>query len=252
MRRTRLALSPPVEAASVRPLDPTQRHYLRDVLRLDDGAGLTVFDGQGGEWEATLSRVNGQSVLMIGNRLSTYPRESPLHLTLVQALTHIQTIDDVVARATELGVTCIVPVLASRGRIHLDRDAVERRRRRWQTIATSAAQQCGRSCIPECRSPQSLFAYLETLEAPSGDEWRLLLSPQAVETLAPSGDGPARPPRNLTVMVGPEGGWTEDEIDAARRHDFVPRRLGPRILRTGTAGLVALTAVGLLWGDLAG
>ncbi len=247
MRRLRLPLPPPVEPRSLRPLDESRRHYLRDVLRLDDGAALVVFDGTGGEWAACLGRDDsGGSVLAIGERLPDPGSDPALPVVLVQALTHARSIDEVVARATEIGVGTIVPVLAARGRVRLDAAGAGRRQSRWRTIAAGAARQCGRTRVPDCTTPRPLAEALAAFPPAAPGERRLLLTPEAPHPLG--GDG--APPERLVLMIGPEGGWTEEEKALAARHGFEPRRLGPRTLRTDTAGLVALAVAGVLWGDL--
>jgi 16S rRNA (uracil1498-N3)-methyltransferase len=249
VRTRRLPLSPPIASRSVRPLEEHERHYLRDVLRLEDGAPLVVFDGQGGEWTASLERdASGASVLAIGERRPDRGSDPTLPLVLVQALTHARSIDEVVARATEIGASAIVPVLAARGRVRLDAESAHRRRARWSTIAAGAARQCGRTRVPDCALPVPLPEALARLPHPGDGERRFLLTPDASRPFGES----AVPPTRLVLMVGPEGGWTDEERILAARRGFEPRRLGPRTLRADTAGLAALAAAGVLWGDLDG
>jgi 16S rRNA (uracil1498-N3)-methyltransferase len=231
----------------VRVLDEPRRHYLRDVLRLPDGAALEVFDGEGSRWSARLGRdPTGASLVAIGERLPDPGSDPRLALVLVQALTHPRSIDEVIARATEIGVETIVPVLAARGRVRFGAAEAERRRTRWQTIAREAARQCGRAHVPDCRPPRPLTDALTGFASPLPGERRVLLSPEASRPLGASDTTPLR----LVLMVGPEGGWTEDEKTLASRHGFELCRLGPRTLRTQTAGLAALAVAGVLWGDL--
>ena len=248
MRRRRLFLPAPIVPGSVRPLDEPSRHYLRDVLRLDDGAELVVFDGTAGAWTACLGRdQSGTHALTIGERLPDPGADPALPIVLVQALTHTRSIDEVVARATEIGVETIIPVFSARGRIRLATEHAGRRRSRWCAVATSAARQCGRTRVPNCTEPLPLAHALTALPAAVHDEHRILLSPEAPRPFAADA---RETPSRLVFMIGPEGGWTQEERELAARYGFEPRRFGPRILRTGTAGLAVLAAAGVLWGDL--
>jgi 16S rRNA (uracil1498-N3)-methyltransferase len=146
-------------------------------------------------------------------------------------------------KATELGVTCIQPVLSARSVVRLDEHQAARKLRHWQAIVAGACEQSGRSVLPEVREPLDLSRFLA--EAPRGGQ-RLVLSPNGPASLA----GLATTATRVELLIGPEGGLDDAELDAAARAGFAPVRLGPRVLRTETAGIVALAVLQALWGDL--
>jgi 16S rRNA (uracil1498-N3)-methyltransferase len=216
-------------------------HHVARVLRLRVGDPVVLFDGAGGEVPATLMALDrGMVEVLTGERQPT-ERESLLPVTLVQALQSGDKMDFTVQKAVELGVTRIVPVLSRRSVVKLDGARAEKRVAHWRQVAAGACEQCGRNRLPDIDAISGLDRWLAS---PSNDSLRLLLLPGATETLASL---PA--PRAVTLLIGPEGGLSEDEVSAALTARFFPVRLGPRVLRTETAGLAALAAINLRWGD---
>ena len=217
-------------------------HHAAHVLRLGNGAPITLFNGEGGEFPATLEARGRQVHARIGAR-SEIERESPLRVTLVQGLAGIERMDYAVQKAVELGVAAIAPVETSRSVTRLAGTRAQKRCEHWRQIAIAACEQCGRNRVPEIRLPR---AFRDWLAEASSSALRLLLAPDATQSLAA-----LEPPRGaVELLAGPEGGLSPDEIAAALRAGFRPVRLGPRILRAETAGVAALTAMGALWGDL--
>jgi 16S rRNA (uracil1498-N3)-methyltransferase len=223
--------------------------HLTRVLRLDEGAPVTLFDGTGGEYAGTLQRDGKKLWARVGAH-SAVERESPLRVTLLQGVARGERMDLIVQKATELGVARIVPVLAERTLVKVDARQSARKREHWQAIAISACEQCGRNCVPEVTAPVSLGDAIAALAAQT--QLRCLLAPDAAEPLAARARALAlAPPGQAGVLlIGPEGGLADAEVRYARANGFDSFRLGPRILRTETAGLAALTVLQAIAGDL--
>jgi 16S rRNA (uracil1498-N3)-methyltransferase len=214
-------------------------HALR-VLRLRDGEAVVLFDGSGGEVEARLE-VRGKAVFAQLGAAHRVERESPLRIVLVQALASGDKMDWVVQKAVELGAYAIQPVQAERSVLRLTGERADKRVAHWQQVAVSACEQCGRNLIPEIRSLQPLAHWLGA----NRDALNYVLAPGGAGGFA---DEPAA--RDLVqVLVGPEGGWSEAEMATFDAAGCRRVRLGPRVLRTETAGLAAIAALQARWGD---
>jgi 16S rRNA (uracil1498-N3)-methyltransferase len=218
-------------------------YHVARVLRLREGATITAFDGSGSDYRCEILAVRGGDVRVRVGARSTGLAESPLRVTLVQAISRSERMDWALQKATELGVRTIVPVLSSRSVVRLDDSQAARKLKHWQAIVANACEQCGRSVVPELHLPQDLDAYLAT--APRVGQ-RFVLSPTGPASLA----GLASVGPRVELLIGPEGGLEDVELDRAIGVGFQPVRLGPRVLRTETAGMVALTVLQALWGDL--
>jgi 16S rRNA (uracil1498-N3)-methyltransferase len=244
VRLTRVFVDSPLTAdADLRLPDAAALHLAR-VLRLREGAAVIAFDGRGGEFRCEVLSVKGEEVrVRVGPRMSSLP-ESPLRITLVQAVSRGERMDWTLQKATELGVRTIVPVLSARSVVRLDERQSEKKLRHWQAIVASACEQCGRSIVPEVRMPQEFPRYLAGTPR---DGQRFVLSPSGPASLAGlTSVGP-----RVELLIGPEGGLDDAELARAADAGFAPVRLGPRVLRTETAGIVALTVLQAMWGDLA-
>lgn len=217
-------------------------HHAVRVLRLGDGDEVVLFDGRGGSWRARLLRA-GPAVRAVLADHDEADREPALRVTLVQGLPAADKMDWVVQKCTELGVAAIRPVAARRSVVRLSGERMEKRVRHWQQVAVAACEQCGRNRVPEVAPLLDLPQYLAA--APQQNEHRFVLAPGGVESLRAVG-GLAGP---VTLLVGPEGGFEEGEMRAALAAGFAPLTLGPRVLRTETAGAAALAAMMALWGD---
>lgn len=236
----REALSP---GAHVELPEPVARHAVR-VLRLPPGAPVVLFDGRGGEYPAHIERIERDRVYAELAAWQEIERESPLAVTLVQALQAGDKMDFTIQKAVELGVRDVVPVESRRSVLRLAGDRAAKRVAHWQGVVASACEQCGRNQVP-------LVAPLEKLEnwlaKPANGALRLMLAPDAGQTLA---DIP--PASEVQLLIGAEGGLDPQEVLAAKQAGFQAVRLGPRVLRTETAGLAALAALQALWGDFRG
>jgi 16S rRNA (uracil1498-N3)-methyltransferase len=231
----------PLLAHSTVDLPPAVAHHAERVLRLAPGDALTLFNGQGGEFPARLIALGKAAKAELRAHLPG-ERESPLAITLVQSLASGDKMDWVLQKAVELGASKIVPVASSRSVVRLSGERAEKRVEHWRQIVASACEQCGRNRLPEVAELKSLLSHMA--QAPDTGTQRLILAPGSASRL---GDFPR--PQAVELLVGPEGGFTEDEVLAAEVAGYRAIRLGPRILRTETAGLAALTALQMLWGD---
>jgi 16S rRNA (uracil1498-N3)-methyltransferase len=220
------------------------RHIAR-TLRMQQGDCLCLFDGSGREARGLITAVGRSEVTVRVDAPQCCDRESPLDTTLAVAVSRGERMDTVIQKATELGVHRIRPVLSERVGVKLDSARWHRKLEHWQRIAVSACEQCGRNRVPDITEPQSLTAFLQQPGDPPG-ALRLLLHPAQGAAAIPEQC------RALLLLVGPEGGFSAAEVDAATGSGFVALQLGPRILRTETAPLAALTWAQLRWGDLAG
>ena len=219
-------------------------HHLMHVLRLKTGAELTLFDGRGGEYAATLESAGKQGVDATVGAHRPVNRESGLRMTLAQGISRGERMDYSIQKAVELGVDAIVPLQTERS-VGLAGERQDKKLRHWQSIARSAAEQSGRDRVPEVRPMQEFGAWLATVDATA---LRLVLDPAGDDGLrALSLQG-----NSVILLAGPEGGLTDDEICAATHTGFIGLRMGPRVLRTETAGMAAIAAIQTLWGDLGG
>ena len=219
--------------------DRAARHVA--VLRLRAGDAVTVFNGAGGEFRCTLSRVSrdGATVRVASRR--DVERESSLEVTLAQGLSGGDRMDFAVQKATELGVRAIVPMASERSVVRLTGERADRRLSHWRAIAAAACEQCGRNRLPEIRAVSTLG---ELLSAADKDAVRLMLSPTGAARLRE-----LAPAKKYVLLAGPEGGLTEEEEQRAARSGFLAVRLGTRVLRTETAPLAAIASLQALWGD---
>ncbi len=243
MRLTRVYVDKPVNAGRQLLLEGSAANHLARVLRLRSGDALTVFDGTGGEFAARIEEFRKEAVVVSVEEHRTLERESPLSLTLAQGVSRGERMDWIVQKATELGVSRIVPVFTKRSVVRLDEKQAERKLQHWRAIAVAACEQCGRNRIPTLAEPADFFEVIAP--DPSGSN-RLLLSPAGdlrLDDLEGVGAG-------ITVLIGPEGGLEDFEHEAALSAGFKAVRLGPRVLRTETAAVAALTIIQRHFGDL--
>lgn len=222
-------------------LTPDAARRLVKVLRLRAGAAFTAFDGSGRQWPAVLDGGQGGARTGAGAAVS---RESPLAVTLVQGVSRGERMDVVVQKAVELGAVAVQPVFAERTVVHLDARRAARRVDHWQGIAIAACEQCGRNVVPPVHVPMPLSEWLATNTLPA-----LVLDSGAASTLRALGPSFGAGAARLALLVGPEGGFSDAEVASAQAAGCTGVRLGPRVLRTETAGIAALAALQALYGD---
>lgn len=243
MSPTRLFSPSPLRPNSRFKLDSSQSRYLMRALRLRSGDQLVVFDGSGGEYNASVVLANKDGVEIATTELQDHSAESSLSVWLVQGISKGDRMDTVVQKATELGVRRVSPVSSDFSIVKLDPKKAAKRRDHWQKIAQSACEQCGRNTLPRIDDVVSLSAWHETHRNPSANQF--ILSPGAAATLSSF----SRPMSAITLLIGPEGGFSGTEQERAIGAGFEPVGLGPRVLRTETAAIAAISAAQTLWGD---
>jgi 16S rRNA (uracil1498-N3)-methyltransferase len=211
------------------------------ALRLRVGDRVILFAGDGFEWRATLTAIGRRGVQAAIHERSAASRESPLPITLAQGICASDRMDLVLQKATELGVVRMRPIVTTRSIVRLSQERQEKREAHWQNVVIAACEQCGRNTVPEVAP---VAAWRDYLAEPADPGLRLLLSPQGDATLRTLDvSGP------VTVLIGPEGGLTDEERDLAGLAGFRPVRFGPRIMRTETAPLAAIAALQAMYGD---
>lgn len=221
--------------------ESVHRHAVQ-VLRLKSGALIRLFDGFGTEFEATLTLVEKRrSQAQLVNQINHHA-ESPLNISLIQAISRGERMDFAIQKAVELGVRTIVPVVTERCNVRLSQEREQKRLAHWQGVLIGACEQSGRAYLPELAEVTTLSEAL----AAATDELKLVLDPQAN-----CGFHDLSKPSALTLLIGPEGGLSDAEIALAQQQGFTAVQFGPRILRTETAATAALAVVQTLWGDLA-
>lgn len=222
--------------------DPVAHHAW--VVRLQPGAELTLFNGDGGEYLAQLATVEKKSAS--ARILAAVPRdrELPYEITLAQALPEAAKMDWIIEKAVELGVAAIQPLAAQRCVVRLAGERAEKRQAHWQGVIVAASEQCGRNRLARLAALDNFGAWI----GQSDMHKRILLSPRATQSLPDWARH--QPPQAVTLLIGPEGGYSEQEEDAAVARGAVMLSVGPRVLRTETAGIAAVAALNALWGGM--
>ena len=217
-------------------------HHAIRVLRLKLGDEVRLFNGEGGEYEASIHRVDKDSVTVDIGRHHEIEHESKLKVCLAQAITTGDKMDYTLQKAVELGVARIQPLQTNRAVVRLNQERAEKRLQHWQNIVVSACEQCGRNTVPKVAP---ILSFEEWVASTDKTATRLMLSPFAEQSLR---DCPA-PTGDVNLVIGPEGGLNQEEVAFAQVKGFTSVRMGPRVLRTETAPLAALAAMQILWGD---
>lgn len=231
-------------------LPASAAHHAARVLRLEPGDGVVLFNGEGGEFLANIARIGKTGAAVVIEKHLAVERESPLSITLAQAVCASEKMDWIVQKAVELGVSRIQPIAASRSLVKLTGERADKRVQHWRQVAISACEQCGRNRLPQVLTPRPLSGWLgEQMNLSKGAprDLRFMLSPTAKKSLREFPEPPSAV--TITLLVGPEGGFTPEEETAALVAGFIPLRLGGRVLRTESAALAAVAAMQALWGD---
>ena len=217
-------------------------HHIVNVLRYRTGQSVVLFNGRGGEYAGELTQVNRSFSIAAITRYIECHRESKLATTLLQGIARQDHMDYALQKAVELGVSEVQPLLTERCTIRLSNDRMHNKYRHWQSLMTAACEQSGRTIIPRLHLPLSFNECLITHNRQQG----IVLDVNANVSLAsiPSVVD------SVSILVGPEGGLSESELALAEQHGFIRINMGPRILRTETAGMAALSAIQMLWGDM--
>ena len=244
MRLTRVYVETPVSIGKRLTVEGSAANHIMRVLRLRSGDALTVFDGSGAEFGARIEEFRKDAVIVSVDEHRTVDRESPLSLTLAQGISRGERMDWIIQKATELGATRIVPVFTKRSVVRLDDKQAKRKLQHWRAITIAACEQCGRNRLPDLVTPVDFFDVLPETFTPNST--RILLSPYAEQRI----DDLRELQGGVTVLIGPEGGLDEVEQETAIAAGFKSVRMGPRVLRTETAAIAALTILQRYFGDL--
>lgn len=242
MRSTRVYTGQPLATGTEVTLDATASRHLATVLRLKPGDPVTLFNGEGGEYAAVLKLCSSKQVVASVSVFSDHQRESPLHIHLGIGLSRGDRMDWMIQKATEVGVTEITPLFTERTEVKLKADRSAKKLRHWQQISASACEQCYRTRLPVIHPPTTLDQWLTTVSA----EKKLVLHHRSQHSINQLRDQQVA---TAALLIGPEGGLSDREIQLAEQSDFNPLTLGPRVLRTETAPVVAISLLQSLWGD---
>ena len=241
MRQSRIHTGQPLSPAGIVELEEKAGHYLARVLRLSKGDTVILFNGDGKDYPAEITEARSQRVLVKILDARVPKNESPLKITLVQAVCRGERMDYALQKATELGVFCIQPLITRRVEVRLDAARQSKRITHWQNVVISACEQSGRACVPEVRTPLSLPEWVVGADQSP----RLILDPLSDSKLSGVSAGGV----STSIMIGPEGGFTDEEMELARQHGITAVSLGPRVLRTETAGPAAIAVLQSRLGD---
>jgi 16S rRNA (uracil1498-N3)-methyltransferase len=234
----------PLAAGAIVDLPDAVAHHLH-VVRMQPGDALTLFDGRGGQYRASLLDVGKKRASAQVEMHEAVDVELPYAITLAQGLPEGSKMDWIIEKAVELGVAAVQPLAARRSVVRLSGERAEKRQAHWQGVIVSASEQCGRNRLAQLAPVAGVDAWLATPAAPP--QPTVLLSPRAGQSL--SAWAQASGPQALRLMIGPEGGFSSEEEEAALAAGAVALSMGPRVLRTETAGLAVVAALNALWGQ---
>ena len=240
MRIPRIYLNQPLNTDNDVALDADSAHYLASVLRMKPGMSLVAFDGSGQEFHGTLQKLNRKSGIASFTEAVSPGTESPLQTILGIGISRGERMDYVVQKSTELGVSTIQPLFTEHCEVKLDDQRADKRREHWQQVAISASEQSGRVIPPAVFAPVSLSQWIETVPGPQ----KYLLDQEQSGSLEGMSD-----PGGIALLIGPEGGLSENEKTLALSRGFLGLNLGARTLRTETAPVAALSLFQYLWGN---
>lgn len=240
MRLTRIYQPQALSAEQIINLSKEAAGHLIRVLRLQVGDEFIVFNGKAGEFHATIIELNKSMVRVRLGKFDAVNRESPLQITLAQAVLRSDKMDYVLQKAVELGVTRFIPLITAHSTLKLAPARWQKRSLHWQGVMLAACEQSGRTRLPKLENPMTFDLATTAIKA----EQRIILQPCAKQTIN------SLPfCQSVSLLVGPEGGWSENELKCARVADYSPVQLGPRVLRAETAGLAAVSLLQSLYGD---
>ncbi len=253
MRLTRVFVDADLSSGVLVELARDSAAHVAKVLRARGGDELLLFNGDGREFSGAIETVKGSRVFVSIGAVRIVDRESPFELTLVQCVPRGDRMDFIVQKATELGVTRIVPVLSQRSVVRLDPAQAASKQAHWRAVAISACEQCGRNRLPAVETPLPLLHYLGAIIPRASNMLRMVLEPDRSEKSQLAALESLDPSVRLSgaiVAIGPEGGFAAEELDAFDISSFSRSGLGPRIMRTETAAIVAIALLQARFGDL--
>jgi len=240
MRTTRFYLPQSLSPNATVELTPEASHHAFTVLRLKEGAPLVVFNGEGGECAAHIVSASKKSVVIQTTAFNPLDNESPLKTHLAIGISKGDRFDLVLQKATELGVSEITPLYTERTEVRLNQERQDKKHQHWQNIIINACEQSQRNRVPKLNTPVEFTSLLGN----ENSEQKLILHHHSQKSLDKTSK-----PKSVCLLIGPEGGFSDMEFKLASQNGFTALTLGPRVLRTETAPLAALSVVQLLWGD---
>lgn len=240
MRIPRIFTPQPLTSGQMIELEETSSHHLNKVLRMQPGRELILFNGEGGEFAASIVNINKKFVSVMPGDFDVSNRQSPLRLELAIAVSRGERMDWVLQKATELGVTSVTPLFTERTEVKLTGERLDKKLNHWHQILISACEQCQRNILPTLNSPETLENWLPQVDANA----KFVLHHRDSR-----GFPSEKTFASVALLIGPEGGLSEAEIALAVANEFLPLTLGPRVLRTETAPVAAISLVQYLWGD---
>jgi 16S rRNA (uracil1498-N3)-methyltransferase len=242
MREPRVYIDDELACGQTLALPPDAIHHISRVLRMRAGQRLWLFNGSGGSYLAEVVLIDKRQAQVRLLEFSHTQPESSLQITLAQGVSRGQHMDYTLQKAVELGVKRIVPVFTEFGNVQLDAQRQGKKLQHWQKIIISACEQCGRNILPAIATPLSLAEWLQQ----DINKLKLLLHPGSARRLSAQ-----KPPdQSISLLSGPEGGFSQSEVELSRDSGYLSVELGPRVLRTETAAIAAISACQTLWGDM--
>lgn len=242
MRVPRIYVDIPLISGVVIQLPPKQSNYLCKALRMEAGRELWLFNGLGGVFKSVIEQAHSKNAQVAVGDKDIADCESPLNIELGIALSKGDRLDLVIQKATELGVTSICPLITDRIDVRLNAERMGKKLEHWRSIGISACEQSGRNILPVIKEPLTLDNWSATLN----QEYKLILDPCTESSIKDLNMGEER---DVAILIGPEGGFSEREIELAQVRGMTGISLGPRILRTETAPLAMISILQALWGD---
>ncbi|MGB1141423.1 MAG: 16S rRNA (uracil(1498)-N(3))-methyltransferase [Halioglobus sp.] len=241
MRTPRIYTQAPLSEGTSRELEQGPSQHIARALRMQVDDALVLFDGSGAEYPATITSVTKKHVSVAIGERQAVSKESPLAIHLGIALSRGERMDFVIQKATELGVTELTPLFTERVEVKLNQERSEKKLRHWEAVAISACEQSGRNTLPSIHPPRQLVQWLDDTAA----DLKLVMHHRA-DKAAEAADRPG----TIALLIGPEGGLSQDEINGAESAGYRALQLGPRVLRTETAPLAAIAILQSQWGDM--
>lgn len=242
MRIPNIFVKTPLQSHSLVELDDKAAQHIVKVLRMKKGFKLQLFDGSGTYYPAELVQADKKQVTAQTGEGFCPDTESPLYTSLGLVISRGDRMDYAVQKASELGLNHLTPLFSERCEVKLNDERQLKRQQHWQHVAISASEQCGRATVPDIAEPMALNDWLQVQ---TEDSLKLVLHHRDTQNLSDI----AAPPKHVCLLIGPEGGLTEVEINMAKEASFLPCTLGPRVFRTETAPVAALSVIQWLWGD---
>ncbi|MBR9805448.1 16S rRNA (uracil(1498)-N(3))-methyltransferase [bacterium] len=246
MRKSRIFVDNALPAGQCIVLDERATHYLINVLRCREGEHLLLFNGDGSDYPACISAIKKRHIEVTLSEGIPIANESPIESYLGIAISKGDRFDWVLQKATELGVTHIFPLLTERVNVKLDLRRLEKKQQHWQQVVISACEQSGRAVLPTLHATKNLTDWLAA-RPETTLSW--MLAPEGA-SLRDASHRIEKSPKTISLLIGPEGGLSDNDVALAAKHDFEALRLGPRILRTETAPIAILSIIQSLWGDI--